>query len=118
MTLEHEKSDKPRSALLIAKRRLCFEHAQDLVEAAERVLSKERPLPNIFFHLVLLAVEEMGKAGLITSREASAGNRDSGWIDKRLDDHAFKLLWGLWSPAFDRSAKFDPERFRQLKEFS
>jgi hypothetical protein len=66
----------------------------------------------------LLAIEEMGKAGLITSREASARNRDNGWIDKRLDDHAFKLLWGLWSPTFADSREFDPESFRQIKEFS
>src|SRR4051812_7213993 len=114
MTFKREESEKPRSQRLLTKRIQCFEHAQDLIEAAERVLSEGRPLPNIPFHLAFLAIEEMGKAGLITSRETAAGNRDSGWIDKRLDDHAFKLLWGLWTPALRGGAQFDPERFRQL----
>jgi AbiV family abortive infection protein len=118
MTPEHNKPEKPRSERLLATRALCFDHARDLIEAAERLLLEARPLANISFHLVLLAIEEMGKAGLITSREVSTGNRDTSWIDKRLDDHAFKLLWGLWSQAFHDSREFDPGKFRQLKEFS
>lgn len=118
MLTDEEESKKPRSERLFSKRKICFDHAHDLIEAAERILSAPRPIPNIAFHLILLAIEEMGKAGLLTSREASAGVRDSGWIDKRLDDHAFKLLWGLWAPTFRNTAKFDPEGFVQLKEFS
>jgi AbiV family abortive infection protein len=118
MLTDRRKLDKPRTERLLAKRKICFDHANDLIEAAERVLSVPRPIPNIAFHLILLALEEMGKAGLLTSRAASAGFRDSSWIDKRLDDHVFKLLWGLWSPTFRNSAQFDPEGFLQLKKFS
>ena len=109
---------KPRSERLLKQRLLCFEHAKDLIESAERVLSGDRPIPNISFHLVLLALEEIGKAELLTAREVSIGNRNVNGIDKRLDDHAFKLLWGLWSPGFRASREIDPERFRQLGEFS
>jgi hypothetical protein len=35
-----------------------------------------------------------------------------------LDDHAFKLLWGLWSPSFKSSRAVDPEKFQELQEFS
>jgi len=86
---------------LLDKRTLCFEHATDLIEAAERIFREGRSLPNIAFHLVLLAIEEMGKAGLIAAREVGTGHRDTAWIDKRLDDHAFKILWELWTPAFN-----------------
>jgi AbiV family abortive infection protein len=107
-----------RSARLLAKRKACFEHAGDLIKAAERTLSEDPSLPNIAFHLTLLAIEEMGKAGLISSREVAAGNRDTDWIDKRLDDHAFKLLWGLWTLELNAGGEISPERFEQLKQFS
>jgi AbiV family abortive infection protein len=107
-----------RSARLLAKRRICFQHAGDLIKAAERTLNEAPSLPNIAFHLTLLAIEEMGKAGLISSREVAAGNRDTAWIDKRLDDHAFKLLWGLWTPEMNAGAEISPERFEQLKSFA
>src|SRR4051794_22472107 len=81
-----KRQEKPsRSARLLAKRHICFQHADDLIKAAERALSEAPSLPNIAFHLTLLAIEEMGKAGLISSREVAAGNRDTGWIDKSLD---------------------------------
>jgi hypothetical protein len=61
-----DRQEKPsRSARLLAKRRICFQHAGDLIKAAERALSEAPSLPNIAFHLTLLAIEEMGKAGLI-----------------------------------------------------
>jgi AbiV family abortive infection protein len=113
-----EQPKKPRSERLHKQRLLCCDHATDLIESAERVLSGDRPIPNVSFHLVLLALEEIGKAELLTAREVSIGNRNVNWIDKRLDDHAFKLLWGLWSPDFSASREVDPEKFRQLGEFS
>ncbi len=113
-----EQLKKPRSERLLKQRLLCCDHAKDLIKSAERALSGGRPIPNIAFHLVLLAIEEIGKAELLTAREVSIGNRNVNWIDKRLDDHAFKLLWGLWSPGFSASGEVDPEKFRQLGEFS
>jgi len=112
------KSKKPRSERLLKQRLLCCDNARDLIESAERVLSGDRPIPNISFHLVLLALEEIGKAELLTAREVSIGNRNVNGIDKRLEDHAFKLLWGLWSPGFRASREIDPDKFRQLGEFS
>ena len=117
-TMNYGQPKKPRSERLLKQRLLCCDHAKDLIESAERVLSGDRPIPNISFHLVLLALEEIGKAELLTAREVSIGNRNVNWIDKRLDDHAFKLLWGLWSPGFSASREVDPEKFRQLGEFS
>jgi AbiV family abortive infection protein len=116
--MDNQQEKLSRSAQLFAKRKVCFEHAGDLIVAAERTLSEAPSLPNISFHLTLLAIEEMGKAGLISSREAAAGNRYTGWIDKRLDDHAFKLLWGLWTPEMNAGAEVSPERFEQLRKFA
>ncbi len=99
-------------------RAICCEHAFDLIESAERILTGRRPIPNIAFHLTLLALEEIGKASLIAAREVSLGKRDVAWIDKRMEDHAEKLLHGLWSPPMRVSKEIDPERFRQLQEFS
>jgi AbiV family abortive infection protein len=109
---------KPRSERLIKQRLLCCDHARDLIEAAERVLSGDRPIANISFHLVLLALEEIGKAELLAAREVSIGKQNVNRIDNRLDDHAFKLLWGLWSPSFKSKRAVDPENFRELQEFS
>lgn len=113
-----ELSAKPRSERLLKLRAIFCAHAYDLIESAERTLSGERPIANIAFHLILLAIEEIGKAALITAREVSVGKRDVGWIDKRMEDHSFKLLWGLWSPAMRANKEIDPEKFRQLQEFS
>jgi AbiV family abortive infection protein len=116
--MDDQQAEPSRSKRLLAKRQACFEHAGDLIKAAERMLSEAPSLPNIAFHLTLLAIEEMGKAGLISSREVAAGNRDTAWIDKRLEDHTFKLLWGLWTPEMHAAAKVSPERFEQLKQFA
>ncbi len=116
--MNYSQPKKPRSERLLKQRLLCCDHARDLIESAERVLSGDRPIPNISFHLVLLALEEIGKAELLTAREVSIGYRNVNWIDKRLDDHTFKLLWGLWSPGFSANREVDPEKFRQLGEFS
>lgn len=115
-SLEH--TEKPRSERLLKLRAICCEHAFDLIESAERILTGKRPIPNIAFHLTLLALEEIGKASLITAREVSVGKRDIAWIDKRMEDHAEKLLHGLWSPPMRVSKEINPERFRQLQEFS
>lgn len=113
-----ELAGKPRSERLLKLRAICCEHALDLIESAERILTGKRPIPNIAFHLTLLALEEIGKASLITAREVSVGKRDIAWIDKRMEDHAEKLLHGLWSPPMRVSKEINPERFRQLQEFS
>lgn len=109
---------KPRSERLLKQRLLCCEHAADLIESADRILSGDRPIPNISFHLVLLALEEIGKAELFAAREVSIGKRNVNGINKGLDDHAFKLLWGLWSPSFKSNRAINPEKFRELQKFS
>jgi AbiV family abortive infection protein len=80
----------------------CFSNARDLLRAADRVLDDAK-LPNIAFHLTILALEEAGKAALLGARGiAQAVDGETVFMDNRLDDHIFKLFWALWTPSFAR----------------
>jgi AbiV family abortive infection protein len=92
----------------------CFRNARDLLRAAKRLLEDEK-LPNISFHLAVLALEEVGKAVLLGSRDvAHAVDGETIFIDKRLDDHVFKLFWALWTPSFARG-NVSREEFESLR---
>jgi AbiV family abortive infection protein len=92
----------------------CFSNARDLLRAATRVLNDER-LPNISFHLTLLALEEIGKATLIGARAiAHTVENETVFIDNRFDDHIFKLFWALWTPSFARG-NISREEFESLR---
>jgi AbiV family abortive infection protein len=80
----------------------CFGHARDLLRAARRVLEEER-LPNIAFHLTVLALEEIAKAALVGMRQIAVSHGDDPtFAQNRMDDHVFKLFWALWTPSFAR----------------
>jgi AbiV family abortive infection protein len=80
----------------------CFGHARDLLRAARRVLEAER-LPNIAFHLTVLALEEIAKAALVGMRAIAVSHGDDpAFAQNRMDDHVFKLFWALWTPSFAR----------------
>ena len=92
----------------------CFANARDLLRAAKRVLDDEK-LPNIAFHLTLLALEEVGKAALLGARGiAQSVDDETVFIDNRLDDHVFKLFWALWTPIFARG-NVSKEEFEGLR---
>jgi AbiV family abortive infection protein len=80
----------------------CFRNARDLLRAAKRLLEDEK-LPNISFHLAVLALEEVGKAVMLGTRDIMrAVDGETVFVDKRLDDHVFKLFWALWTPSLAR----------------
>ena len=73
-----------------------------MLRAAKRLLNDEN-LPNVAFHLTILAMEEIGKAALLGARGVAHSVEDETvFIDNRLDDHVFKLFWALWTPSFAR----------------
>jgi AbiV family abortive infection protein len=78
-------------------RAACHAHARDLLNAATRFLD-EPATPNLAYHLGLLALEEIGKAGLIGRQAAVGSARDSAWMATWLSNHSRKLLWALWAP--------------------
>jgi len=92
----------------------CFRNARDLLRAAKRLLEDER-LPNISFHLAVLALEEVGKAVMLGTRDVMrAVDGETIFVDKRLDDHVFKLFWALWTPSFARG-NVSREEFESLR---
>ena len=92
----------------------CFVNARDLLRAAKRVLDGEK-LPNVAFHLAILALEEVGKAALLGTRGiAHSLEVETVFIDNRLDDHVFKLFWALWTPSFARG-NVSMEEFEKLR---
>src|SRR5712691_9236610 len=90
-------------------RQLCLKHARDLIESAERVLTNEG-FPNIAYHLAILALEEIGKAGMIISRAVVADTREVDWMDKRFDDQIWKVQWAVWGRGLS-AVRINPKDF-------
>lgn len=102
----------------LRQRQFCFDHAGDLIASAERLLPEEGGgYPNIAYHLAILALEEIGKAGMLAARAVVKDALDTAWMDKRLDNHVWKLMWGTWSPALS-GGKIDPKEFEEARRFA
>lgn len=93
-------------------RRLCLDQAEGFIGAATRLL--DGGWPHIVYHLSLLALEEVGKAGMAAARMIRHPNLDASWIDRALDDHRRKLQWAVWSPL----SRIDPHDLEQAREFA
>jgi AbiV family abortive infection protein len=107
-------SSRAQSELQI--RQTCFDHASDLLAAAERVVA-DPALPNIAYHLATLALEEIGKAGMVGARAVVGASRDSEWMNKRFDDHIWKLQWAFWTPGLS-TGRIDPKDFEEARGFA
>ncbi len=101
----------------VGQRKHCLEHAGDLIVSAERVLAEDSGFPNIAYHLAILAMEEIGKAGMLAARAITKATLDVTWIEKRLDNHVHKLMWAVWSPSMSRG-KIDPKDFEAARRFA
>ena len=97
-------------------RQNCLEHARDLLMAAERVFVNNE-YANIAYHLGILSLEEIGKAGMLAARTVVGGKRDTAWMEKRFEDHAWKLMWAVWSPSLG-SGKIHPKDFEEARRFA
>lgn len=105
------------AANCLEQRRLCLDHAGDLVTSAERVLANDNAYPNIAYHLAILAMEEIGKAGMLASLAAIGAALDKEMLERRLSDHVFKLMWAAWSPSM-WEGKIDPKDFQDARQFA
>ncbi|MGE5220182.1 MAG: AbiV family abortive infection protein [Chloroflexota bacterium] len=110
-------TDVRGAALCREQRRRCLDHASDLIAAAERVLADDNAYPNIVYHLAILAMKEIGKAGILASRAVIGAALDGEWLQKRLDDHVYKLMWAMWSPSMS-GGKIDPKDFKDARQFA
>lgn len=81
------------------------------------MLGPDNAHANIAYHLAILALEEIGKAGMLGARGAVGTALDPEWIEKRLGSHVFKLLWAVWSPSM-LSGKVDPQEFESARKFA
>ncbi|MGH6635876.1 MAG: AbiV family abortive infection protein [Gammaproteobacteria bacterium] len=73
----------------------CLAHASDLLRGARAI--QEQDLPNIAYHLVTLALEEIGTAKLI-GLEAMGRTREEtpSWTAKHALDHTKKIFWSFF----------------------
>ncbi|WP_315729051.1 AbiV family abortive infection protein [Bradyrhizobium sp. SZCCHNS2015] len=96
---------------VLLTRRLCLEQAESFITASERLTPG---WPHIVYHLSLLALEEIGKASMITARAVQPPDADGAWIDRSLENHRRKLQWAVWSPMLT----IDPKDFQAAKDFA
>jgi AbiV family abortive infection protein len=117
MKEEASKTATRSAASYLIQRRLCLDHAGDLIAAAERVIGNDSAYSNIAYHLAILAMEEIGKAGLLGCRAVIGESLDAQKLESRLGDHVYKLLWALWSPSI-LGGKLDPKDFEEARVFA
>jgi hypothetical protein len=53
----------------------------------------------------------------VRSRKVTWGAWDASWIDKRLDNHVWNLMWAVWSPSFS-GGRIDPKDFEEARRFA
>jgi AbiV family abortive infection protein len=70
-------------------------------------------------HIISLSLrlEEIGKAGMLASRAVIGATIEGERLQKRLDDHVYKLMWAVWSPSMS-GGKIDPKDFEQARQFA
>src|SRR5579862_8966750 len=100
----------------LRQRNLCFDHPRDLIASAERLLPESGGYPNVAYYLAIHALEEVGKAGMLGARTVTEDGLDTAWMDRRLDNHVWKLMWAVWSPTL--SGKIDPKVFEEARQFA
>ena len=93
--------------------RKCLAQAQSFISAAER-LAEDDDFAHIVHHLSLLALEEIGKGGMLASHAVTGHDRSS--LDKALGSHVRKLQWALWTPMKRISPKDFAEAMAMAKE--
>lgn len=94
-------------------REQCLANAESMLVVAERELNKN--VDHICFHLALLALEEIGKAILVTiGFTVSIAGKERGGLVIALDDHIKKIFWALWGRMF-RDNKFTKKQIEESK---
>jgi AbiV family abortive infection protein len=97
---------------LLNGRQLCLDQAQGFIDAAKHL--SDINCPHIVYHLSLLALEEVGKASMLSAQMVSHARGDDSRLERWLDSHRRKLQWAVWSP-MDR---IDPKDFEAAQKFA
>ena len=111
------KIDKKIPDNILNSRNACLAHAEDLIRAARRVLADEK-LPNISYHLAVLALEEIGKSTLIVMSHFAKRSKDSTRSPHKIyNDHVKKLFWATWGPSMGQE-KISKKQIESLQGLS
>ncbi len=79
----------------------CLLNAERLLSSAKAVMAPGQF--HVAYHLATLAMEEIGKAGLIFVESMGLKDEpegDDSRLSKWMEDHERKLFWAIWLPAF------------------
>ncbi len=96
-------------------REACLANAEELVNSAK--LLKGKSTAHIRYHLAVLAIEEVGKAGIFLADFVSAKlGKDDREINYSIDNHVKKLFWAIFSPfiEYERMTKEGFESYKGL----
>jgi AbiV family abortive infection protein len=106
--------NKQQNDKTLKAREACLANAESLLNLAEENVGKG--LDHIAFHLALLALEEIGKAILVTIgfTVATADTGAEGPVGA-LDDHVKKIFWALWTGILFRAEKYTVEDIEHVK---
>ena len=78
----------------------CLLNAERLLGSAKAVMAPGQY--HVAYHLAALAMEEIGKAGLIFTESVGpeTGEDRESLRSKWMEDHERKLFWAIWLPSF------------------
>jgi AbiV family abortive infection protein len=94
----------------------CLANAEGLLSVAERELGNG--VDTVCFHLALLAMEEIGKAIMVSmSLVVAMGDKELGNFGEAFGDHEKKLFWALWG-ASTKSNGFTKEEIEKARDMS
>ena len=106
-------SDSLRSESREAAIHACAQNAEDMLDASERLLLSP-PLPALAFHLAVLALEEIGKANILSLQDV-ADKREIEGLNAHLGDHKKKIFHALLDAVFGTS-EFSGKRLQELQQ--
>jgi len=96
----------------------CLLNANRLLSSAKAVMAPGQY--HVAYHLAALAMEEIGKAGLILTEAVAPETGEDGESlrSKWMEDHERKLFWAIWLPSFgeDRDWRTIPTHMQFAKE--
>lgn len=95
-------------------REACLKNAEDLLDAAKRLIE---PYPYLAYNLGALALEEIGKIVILAVEASPTRPSDvERSLTKVREDHVKKLFWSLWGPSLgtERITREQIEEYRGL----
>ena len=93
-------------------REACLSNAEDLINSAKALI--ESGALHVCYHLAVLALEEIGKLGLMEVKYHLGRFSDDSEYNPDIEDHTKKLFWAFFGMHL-AGHKIDPAEFNSLK---